>query len=94
MHLDFNRSAEKGDASGQNSLGRCYHNNKGVGRQDYVEAVKWYRLAARQGNNEAQNGLGACYQNGWGVEKNVTEALKWHRLSAAQVPELVASVGA
>ena len=29
--------------------------------QDYVEAVKWYRLAAEQGNADAQYNLGVAY---------------------------------
>ncbi len=37
--------AEQGDAGAQHTFGFMYANGQGV-RQDYAEAVKWYRLAA------------------------------------------------
>jgi len=36
------QAAERGNAQAQFSLGRMYDNGQGV-RQDYAEAVKWYR---------------------------------------------------
>ena len=35
--------------------------------EDYVEAVKWFRLAALQGNASAAYSLGHMYANGQGV---------------------------
>ena len=41
-------AAFKGNAQAQNDLGGLFE--KGIGRRkDFVEAVKWYRLAAEQG---------------------------------------------
>lgn len=57
---------------------------KYASEQNYIEAVKFYRMAAEQGNAEAQNSLGYCYGNGLGVEKDLIESAKWHRLSAEQ----------
>jgi uncharacterized protein len=37
--------AAKGNAAAQVNLGGMYVNGRG-GRQDYNEAMKWYRLAA------------------------------------------------
>lgn len=52
--------------------------------ENYVEAVKWYRLAAEQGYSEAQLALGHCYDSGHGVEENDSEAVKWYTLAAEQ----------
>ena len=54
-------------------------------KQDLVEAVKWYRLAADQGQCLMHNtDLGVCYYNGYGVKKDFAEAVKWYRLAAEQ----------
>jgi TPR repeat protein len=60
-----------------------YQNGEGVS-QDYVEAMKWYRLAADQGYAKAQYKLGVMYQNGEGVSQDYAEAMKWYRLAADQ----------
>ena len=49
--------AEAGDAELQFSLGVMYEHGEGV-RQDYAEAVRWYRKAAEQGDSDAQHNLG------------------------------------
>ena len=49
--------AERGDARAQTELGRRYETGRGV-RQDYAEAVRWYRRAAEQGHEDAQEHLG------------------------------------
>ena len=53
-------------------------------RQNYVEAVKWYRKAAEQGYSVAQCNLAATYLDGKGKEKNYEEAVKWYRKAAEQ----------
>jgi TPR repeat protein len=52
--------------------------------QSYVEALKWYRLAADQGQAFAQTRLGVLYEYGHGVRQNYAEALTWYRLAADQ----------
>lgn len=37
----------------QHNLGNCYYKGDGV-EQNYEEAVKWYRNAAKQGDSYAQ----------------------------------------
>ena len=49
--------AERGNASAQYNLGVMYAKGQGV-RQDYAEAVRWYRRAAEQGDVQAQSNLG------------------------------------
>jgi TPR repeat protein len=51
---------------------------------NYVEALKWFRLAADQGVASAQNNLGLMYANGWGVPQDYVRAHIWFNLSAAQ----------
>ena len=51
---------------------------------DYVQASKWYRLAADQGNAYAQGGLGVMYAKGEGVPQDYVLAHMWLNLAAAQ----------
>ena len=62
-------AAKNGNADAQNALGSQYRDGT-VCKQDYLEAVKWYRLAADQGHADAQINLGLIYQNGRGVQKS------------------------
>ena len=39
-------------------------------RQDYAEALKWYRLAAEQGDAASQDNLGKMYASGEGVPQD------------------------
>jgi TPR repeat protein len=71
----FRSLAEKGDAKGQNGLGKLYHDGMGV-PQSYVEALNWYRKSAEQGYASAQNNLGLMYANGQGVTQDHAEAVK------------------
>ena len=77
------RAAEQGHAESQTWLGYAYHTGQGV-RQDYAEAIKWYRLAAAQGHAGSQCNLGVMYQNGEGVTRNYSEAASWFYRSAVQ----------
>lgn len=53
-------------------------------RGDYVEAERWFRLAAAQGIAVAQFNLGSMFATGQGVVQDYAEAEKWFRLAAAQ----------
>jgi TPR repeat protein len=79
----YRKSADQGDAKGQQLLGSMYRNGNGV-KQDYYEAVRWYRKSAEQGNAFAQNSLGLMYLNGNGVTQDNYEAVRWFRKSADQ----------
>ena len=70
------QAAERGNASAQYNLGVMYAKGQGV-RQDYAEAVRWYRRAAEQGDAQAQSNLGVLYANGRGVRQDHDEAVKW-----------------
>jgi uncharacterized protein len=77
------RDAATGHAYAQSALGDMYRKGKLV-PQNYVEAVKWYRLAADQGDAHAQFNLCASYTAGRGVPQDDAEAVKWYRLAAEQ----------
>ncbi len=44
--------------------------------QDYVEAMRWVRLAAAHGYEMGQFFLALMYQNGLGVAQNDAEAVR------------------
>ncbi len=75
--------ADRGGGEAQFRLGVCYVNGVG-GKQDLVEAVKWFRKSADQGYAGAQYNLGVSYAKGDGVEKEAVEAVKWYRKAADQ----------
>lgn len=53
-------------------------------KQNYEEAVKYFKKAAGKGNAEAQNRLAMRYSSGQGIEKNMKEAFKWYLKAAEQ----------
>ena len=71
------QAAAQGNAAAQFDLGMMYENGEGV-RQDYAEAVRWYRQAAEQGYARAQNNLGLMYVIGRGVRQDLALAQEWY----------------
>ena len=65
--------AEQGYADAQYNLGERYYRGYVI-PQDYVEAVKWYTLAAEQGYADAQIELGYMYVKGHGVAVDYSKA--------------------
>lgn len=74
--------ALKGDPIVQYNLGVTY-TKEGV-LQDYVEAIKWYKLSASQGFIKAQVNLGEMYENGQGEAQDYVNAYMWYCIAAAQ----------
>jgi len=70
-------------ADEQYELGRKHAEGNGV-RRDDVEAVKWYKLAAKRGHAGAQNNLGAMYVEGRGVPASDAEGFSWYKKAAEQ----------
>jgi hypothetical protein len=79
----FLKAAEANFALAEVDLGSFSSNGLGAPR-DYVEAVKWDRLAADQGLAPAQSNLGMMYLGGHGVPQDFAEAAKWLRAAAWQ----------
>jgi len=86
--------AEQGGAEAQYTVGTMYATGKGT-QLDYIEAQKWFRLAAAQDHPRALWSMGLLYDNGWGVERNRVEAFRWYRLAAEKgEPQAQTNVGA
>jgi len=49
---------------------------------DYVEATKWFKLAAAQGDENAQYHLGEMHREGRGALQDYAEAIRWYKLAA------------
>lgn len=79
MELFLQLSKDNSDA--QTYIGRMYCFGEGV-EQNYFEAVKWFKRAAKAGNADAMNRLGCRYMKGEGVCTNLKEAVRWFKLSA------------
>ncbi len=78
-YLCAKKSADLGDAEGQNSLG-CYYNRL----QNYKKAVFWWKKSAEQGDAKAQSNLAVCYYSGNGVTQSNEQAIYWWKKSAWQ----------
>lgn len=72
----FHLFAERGFAVAQYNLGVMYDRGEGT-KQNYREAMYWYRHAGNQGYTSAQYNLGVIYTLGDGVPQNYREAVKW-----------------
>ena len=80
--VEFFQLANQGDTNAQSRIGGMYTLGRGVAR-NYVEAVRWFRLAAEQGNADAV--LSRYHVRLWlGVAQNDAEAVRWNRLAADQ----------
>ena len=75
--------AEQGDGIAQGMLAVLYKNGDGI-KQDYFEAIKWYKKSAEQGVRIAQYDLAGMYINGLGVKQNYQEGFKWLKEAAEQ----------
>jgi TPR repeat protein len=69
--------------SAQYNLAIRYYDGKGV-KQDFKQAVAWYRKAAEQGMAHAQYNLGNIYRKGEGVQQDFKQAAAWYQKVADQ----------
>lgn len=69
------KSADLDFAPAQEKMAANYL--KGIGtRPDTVQAVKWYKIAAKNGSLEGKRGLGVMYLTGLGVDKDPEEGMR------------------
>ena len=54
-------------ASAAFNVGCCYRDGQGGTPRDYVEAIKWFKKAAKAGHAEAMVSLGVRYAAGQGA---------------------------
>jgi TPR repeat protein len=70
-----------GDVRAMNNVGLLWA--KGYnGKQSYVEALNWWKEAARRGYTVAMNNIGLLYAKGNGVEQDYKEAFNWWHQAA------------
>lgn len=69
------------DAEALFKRGRDYYYGYGE-KRDYLEALRFFRMAAEMNHPRAINTLGVMYANGQGVAKNKTEAVRLYRKAA------------
>ena len=74
-------AARRGSASAQRTVGVFYALGLGV-EQDFLEGLRWLRLAAQQGHPGAEYWLGNMYRRGNGVPQNAVKAVEWYSLAA------------
>ena len=79
---NIHKLAEQGDPAAQFSVGARYATGDGVA-QDYVEAVRWFSMAAEQGHIVSQATLGAYYWAGRGVQQDLVKSYFWSVLAQA-----------
>ena len=80
---DLRKLAAKGNAAAQYTLGMRYATADGV-RQDYREAMAWFRQAAEQGDVRAQAKMASWYSVGRGAPKDYSKAYYWGLLAQAE----------
>lgn len=73
----YTKAAERGYLNAQNELGIIFYDEK-----KYVEARKWFQMAADRENAFAAYNLGLIHSQGLGTPKNIAEAKKWFLVSA------------
>ena len=80
---ELKKRAQDGDEFAQYNLGQIYEKGDGV-KQNYAEAVKWFRKSAEQGNAWSQSELGVCYYQGKCVAVDHKKAFDLYMKSAEQ----------
>jgi TPR repeat protein len=56
--------------------------NDALTRQQFAEALKWYRTAADDGNAAAMCNVGLLYETGKGTAKDPAQAMDWYKRAA------------
>ena len=69
--------ADRGDVRALNNVGLLWARGVGVPAQDFKEAMRWWKEAAKRGYAVSMNNLGLLYANGHGVERDYAKALEW-----------------
>lgn len=78
----LSRLVDRNDPKAMNNLGWLWARGEGGVKQNFKEAMQWFKHAARMGYTPAMNNVGLLYANGHGVPQNFEEAFKWWMRSA------------
>ncbi len=74
--LWYERGADLGSPNAAYEIGWIYGNVEPI---NYIDAMRWYRIAAAHQHREAQNNIGALYEAGLGVERDYVQAVYWYQ---------------
>lgn len=77
-------TAERGDPEMQFIVANQFYFGQSSFEQDFGEAAKWFRLAARQGHSKSMVRLAELYEYGKGVERSHLLAEVWYRKAAIE----------
>ena len=78
---EIKKEAEAGNANAQYNLGVMYARGDDV-LNDFVEAAKWFDMAAEQEYRPAQYTLGLMYKRGEGVPQDLNKAVGFITMAA------------
>ena len=81
---ELQEAAIQGYPEAQAHLGYYYYMGYRTIQQDYLEAFRWFSLAAEQGLAEAQFRVGCMYYAGQGVPQDWQNAAYWFEKAAEQ----------
>jgi TPR repeat protein len=73
---------DRSDTRAINNVGWLWARGEGGVKQDYKEALNWWKHAAKLGYTPSMNNVGLLYANGHGVKRDYEEAFKWWMRSA------------
>lgn len=76
------KKAKKGIAMYQCNVGACYCSGNGV-KQDFEQAIFWFKQAINQNYPNAYYNLGNCYERGRGVPVDLEKALQLYKQAEA-----------
>lgn len=82
-HTAITQAASGGYADAQYAMGERYRHGTGVAK-NWLEACRWYQMAAEQDHAQAQCALAGCYAEGKGAKKDLAHAFAWYEKAAAQ----------
>jgi uncharacterized protein len=74
--------ADRSDPRAINNVGWLWARGEGGVKQDFKEALNWWKHAAKLGYTPSMNNVGLLYANGHGVKRDYEEAFKWWMRSA------------
>jgi len=76
--------AQAGDAAALVRLGNAYNYGRHGAKQDYAQALIWYRKGAERGDADSEFQLGGLYHFGHGVPQDDAQGFAWIMKAAEQ----------
>lgn len=77
----LNYAAVQGDINAMRTLAVYYSQDTEVGERDYIESLRWARLAAAGGDTSSMLLAGSIYFYGMGITYSYEEAARWYEMA-------------